>query len=56
MSRMIATFLERGEIEPSYELRQRVSDLGLEKGCAPVTEENIATVAEKGAQALAAVC
>ncbi|MFP4056373.1 MAG: putative zinc-binding protein [Candidatus Brocadiia bacterium] len=34
----------------------RVTDLGLEKGCAPVTEENIATVAEKGAAALAAVC
>ncbi len=34
----------------------RVSDLGLEKGCAPVTEENIATVAEQGAAALAAIC
>ncbi len=34
----------------------RVTDLGMEKGKAPVTEENIAKVADKGAAALAAIC
>jgi len=33
----------------------RLSDLGLEKGESPVTEENIAKVTEKGAALLAAV-
>jgi len=33
----------------------RMTDLGMEKGSSPVTEENIAKVAEKGAALLAAV-
>ena len=34
----------------------RVTDLGMEKGSTPVTEDNIAKVAEKGAPALTATC
>ena len=34
----------------------RVTDLGMEKGSTPVTEENIAKAAEKGAAALSAIC
>lgn len=34
----------------------RVTDLGMGKGTSPVTDENIAKVAEKGAAALAAIC
>jgi len=34
----------------------RVTDLGMGKGTSPVTEENIAKVAAKGAAALATIC
>ena len=34
----------------------RVTDLGMEKGSTPVTEENIAKVADTGATALASMC
>jgi len=34
----------------------RVTDLGMEKGTSPATEENIAKVAAKGAAALATIC